>query len=524
MTRSKALASTALSTPTDKAPAVLLPYQAEAFRLSYDHQLLFIEKSRRTGLTYAFAPKAVLGAAAEKRPKNFYYVGYKLDMASEFIGYCALFAKMFDKLCTISSEFLFDDGSEEGIKALKIDFPSGKSIVALSSQPRSFRGMQGDWLIDEGAFHDNLREVLKAAIALFMWGGHGVVISTHDGEDNQFNTVIQEIREKKRAGYVQRITLKEALAQGLYKRICLVTGEDWSPEKEAAWEAKLRDTYAEAAEEELDVIPSEGSGSYLAYATIKRRMTPDFPVVRLTCPAGFERQDEADRRSFILDWLRVTVEPLIGGFHADRDSYFGQDFARSGDVSPLAFGQHDDAKRLLARFILEMRNVPFSDQQFVLFWILDRLPRFAAGKMDARGNGSALAEAAQQKFGFDRIEAVQASEKTYLAFMPKLKSAIDDGQLIMPEDEGTLDDLRLIKMVRGVPMIRGRTVDSKADGAKGKRHGDNAIALMHLVAAAETAAGPFEFESAGSREDAGGWTDGFAGFGIGGRDNLMGFY
>jgi phage FluMu gp28-like protein len=44
--------------------------------------------------------------------------------------------------------------------------------------------MQGKVLIDEAAFHDDLDELLKAAMALTMWGSHVVVISTHDGAEN----------------------------------------------------------------------------------------------------------------------------------------------------------------------------------------------------------------------------------------------------------------------------------------------------------------------------------------------------
>jgi phage FluMu gp28-like protein len=511
---------------TRELPHVLLPYQAEALRLSAANDLYVCEKSRRTGLTYGFAADAVLTAAPAKGGMDFFYIAYNLDMTREFIDYAASFAKLFNEAATAPSEFLFDDGSEDGIKAFRIDFPSGHSIVALSSKPRSLRGKQGKVLIDEAAFHDQLDELLKAALALLMWGGKVVVISTHDGADNAFNTLIEDIRAGKRAGVVHRVTLKEALAEGLYKRICLVTGRSWSPEAEAEWEANLRKTYGEAAEEELDVIPARGSGTYLARATIERAMRPELVVVRIRCPDGFERESDGYREDWMREQLEQLVKPLIDDFDRTRRTFFGQDFARSGDVSPIAFGQHDELLRLLARFILEMRNVPFREQEFALNWIIDRVPLFAGGKMDARGNGSALAEAMQQRWGFDRIEAVMASEKTYLAFMPKLRAGIEDETFLIPLDEGTLDDLRMIKLVRGVPCIPDRSKVSKVDGAKGKRHGDNAIALMHLRAAADEDTGPFEFYSAGQRsssaETAVFTTRGFGT--VGPRSDPMGFY
>ncbi len=506
---------------------LLLPYQAEALQLSEDNDLLVIEKSRRTGITYGFAADAVLTSAAGRGGMDVFYIAYNLDMTREFIDYCAMFAKAFDKAASAPSEFLYDDGSEEGIKAFRIDMPSGHSIVALSSKPRSLRGKQGKVIIDEAAFHDQLEELLKAALALLMWGGKVVVISTHDGADNAFNELIEDIRAGKKRGEVQRVTLKEALAQGLYKRICLVTGKPWSEEAEREWEANLRKTYGSAADEELDVIPSRGSGVYIARATIEAAMSAELPVIRLECPAGFERESDDYREDWVREFLEEEVAPWLRDFDRRRHTFFGQDFARTGDVSPIAFGQRDDMMRLVTRFILEMRNVPFKEQEFVLNWIIARVPLFAAGKMDARGNGSALAEAMQQKWGFDRVEAVQASDKTYLAFMPKLRSSIEDRTMLIPLDDDTLEDLRMVKLVRGVPKIPDRSVVSKADGAKGKRHGDNAIALMHLRAAADENIAPLEFRSTGSRGVVGSRaarTRSERGFGtVGARSNTMGY-
>jgi phage FluMu gp28-like protein len=494
---SPAALSTALAVD-DGVPAVLLAYQQEAILLSEQHAFLLIEKSRRTGISYGFAAKAVLTAAPAERPRNVYYLAYNLDMTREFIGYCADFAKAFHQVATAPSEFLFDDGSEKGVKALRIDFPSGKSIVALSSKPRSLRGMQGDVYIDEAAFHDEFREVLKAAMALTMWGGRVVVISTHNGADNAFNEVIQEVREGKLEGHVMRLTLEDALESGLYRRICLRTGETWTPEGEAAWVASLRKRYGDAADEELDVIPSQGSGTYLSRATIERCMTADFPSIRLTCPAGFERQPEADRNDFIDEWLAEHVAPVLARFAPHRRSFFGQDFARSSDLSAIALGQFSDLAVLEERLEIEMRNVPFSAQFRVLCYLCDNMPLFSKGDMDARGNGQQLAEDMQMRFGFDRIEAVMATANTYLTRMPRLKARIDDGTIRMPLSEDGIEDLKLVKLVKGVPMIVDRR-DDKADGAKGKRHGDTAIAKMNLVAAADADPGPLEVHVAGER-------------------------
>ena len=525
---------------TSATKYALLSYQADAIRQAEQHSFIVFEKSRRIGLSYGISPYAVMEASASAQASNVYYVGYNLDMAREFLGYCADFTRQFEKLHQAmpmgrddemfvrdldgnlrdrQGRLIDDDGSiDEGdvvrsgvdgflirgdagksIKAFRIDYPSGKSIVALPSSPRSVRGKQGIFIIDEAAFHDNLEELIKAVLAALMWGGRVILISTHDGADNYFNTLIEEIRAGKRHGHVVRITLKDAIQGGLFKRICQVQGKEWSDAAEQEWEANLRKTYGDAADEELDVIPARGTGIYLARATIIAAMSKQLPVVRLRCPDGFERRDEHERRDWLMEFLETEVQPWLDTFDPMRRTFMGQDFARTGDNSPVKFGQHDEMSRLVCRLTLEMRNVPFSDQEFVIAWLISSVPNFAGGKMDARGNGSALAEKMQQKFGFDVIEAVMASDKTYLAYMPLLKSAVEDRMVILPFDEGELDDMRMIKQVRGVPKIPDRAANVKEDGKVVRRHGDNAIANMHLVAAANADPGDVEFATNGAR-------------------------
>ena len=151
--------------PLDDLPSLLMPYQVEAIQLSAENQLFVSEKSRRTGLTYAFAADAVLTAAPAQGGQDFFYIAYNKDMTREFIGYCAEFLQAFDQLAVEPKEFLHNDGSDEGINAFRIDLPSGQKIVALSSKPRSLRGMQGKVLIDEAAFHDQFQDLLDAAMA-----------------------------------------------------------------------------------------------------------------------------------------------------------------------------------------------------------------------------------------------------------------------------------------------------------------------------------------------------------------------
>jgi phage FluMu gp28-like protein len=473
----------------DGLPDVLMPFQQELVAAVGETQLIVAEKSRRTGATWGLGSEAVLTSAAQKSAGGMdtLYLGYNLDMAREFIDVCAMWAKAFNQVASAVQEFLFteqdDKGADRAIQAFRISFASSFEIVALSSRPRSLRGRQGLVILDEFAFHDDADELLKAAMALLIWGGKVVVISTHNGVDNPFNALIEEIRAKRRPGIVVRCTFDDALRQGLYQRVCLVTGEEWSPEAEAAWRADIRAFYGDAAGEELDCIPAQGTGVYMTGGLIEACMTADAPVLRLRCPDGFELRSETERHSYVAAWLEQNVTPILATLNKNLRHAYGFDFGRIGDLSVFVPLAEQPNLVLRAPFLLELRNVPFKQQEQILYFIVDRLPRFTNGKHDARGNGQYLAEVAQQRYGATRIEQVMLSQPWYLENMPVMKAAFEDRLILLPLDADVKGDVRLVKSVRGIPMVPPESHTRGTDG--GQRHGDAAIAICLAVAAAK---------------------------------------
>lgn len=473
-------------------PAALLPYQQRWLADQSDFKVA--EKSRRTGLTWAEAADNVLIAGGERSAggQNVYYIGYNMDMAIEYIEACAMWARVFDQAAGAieEGEELFEDGRDDkAIKTYTIRFASGFRIVALSSRPANLRGKQGVVVIDEAAFHNDLDELLKAAIALLMWGGKVRVISTHNGVDNAFNQLIEDIRALKRAGSVHRITFDDACAEGLYRRVALRLHKEWTPETEAAWEAVIRKTYGDAASEELDVIPAQGSGTWLSGVLIEARMVPA-PVLRYTCPPGFEKEPDAYRQGVIDDWLKAEVAPLLAKFDPKLQSVLGEDFGRTGDLTVLVPAQIAQDLTRRVPFIVELRNMPHKQQTQILDFICDRLSNFVKAAVDARGNGSAVAEFLAQKYGFDRIEQVMLSETWYREQMPPLKAAFQDATLEIPRDKDVASDLRMLKLIRGV----ARVPDSRSEGKDGgQRHGDAAIAIALMHYASRNPGAPIEF-------------------------------
>lgn len=413
---------------------------------------------------------------------NVYYIGYNMDMAIEYIEACAMWARVFNQAAgeVEEGEEVFKEGNDDkAIKTYTIRFASGFRIVALSSRPANLRGKQGVVVIDEAAFHGALDELLKAALALLIWGGKVRVISTHDGDQNPFNELVNDIRAGKRKGKVHRITFENAIADGLYHRVCMRQGKAWTQDTEDAWRASVYKFYGEAATEELDVIPSQGSGAWLTSALIEARMVAA-PVLRYTAPKGFEQLPDGEREHAIGEWLDREAAPLLDALDPELQSIFGQDFGRSGDLSVLVPAQIQQNLVRQAPFVMELRNMPHKQQWQCVKFIIGRLPRFVKGAFDARGNGHALAEFAAQAFGWSRIELVMFTEGWYREHMPPLKAAFEDGLIALPRDKDILADLRAIKMVRGVARVpEGKTTGK--DG--GQRHGDAgiAVALMHYA-------------------------------------------
>lgn len=482
---------------------VLLPYQQRW--VADTSKVKVCEKSRRVGLSWAEAADAAL-TAASARGQDVWYIGYNKDMAIEFILDVAQWTAHFGEAAEAieCGEEIYKDGDEQkSVLTFSIKYASGNRVTALSSRPSNLRGKQGVVIIDEAAFHGSLAELLKAAFALLIWGGAVHVISTHDGVDNPFNELVSEVRAGKKPYSLHRIEFKKALEEGLYRRVCLKLGREWSAEGEAAWEEEIRAIYRPADAEELDCIPSQSGGAYFSRTLVEARMSPEYPVLRLTCPEGFELRPEAERVGFVEDWLLVNVQPLLDKLSPLLRSYYGQDFARTGDLSVIWPMVEDAFLRKVVPFLIEMRNVPFDQQRQVLFYVVDHLPNFMAGANDARGNGQWLAEVAAQKYGAAYVHRVMLTQDWYRDNMPRYKAAYEDGDLTVPKDEGVLSDHRAVQVVNGVPKVpdSGHTSDLK-DG--GKRHGDAAIAGCLAWFATLNAASPIEYASDGPR---GGNTD-----------------
>ncbi|QDG74442.1 hypothetical protein [Labrenzia sp. PHM005] len=471
-------------------PNVLLPYQSKTVALldSSGLEVLFIEKSRRIGMTWGLASYAVLKAAKEKKAGGMdaMYISYSQEMTREFVDACAMWARAYAIAAISQDEFVFEDtdpshpDETRHIQAFRIRFASGFEIVALSSAPRSLRGKQGLVIIDEAAFVENLKELLKAALAFLMWGGQVIVCSTHDGTENEFNVHIQDILSGRSPYAHVRVDLDEALQDGLYERICLVQGKTWSAKDEADWRQKIIDFYGDGADEELFCIPSQGSGAWLSAPLIEARMKDGAPILRLDLPANYLHLNHLQQSLLIAPFLG-QLDAALDGLPEDFLYAFGFDFARVTDLTVgCLLGIEKNLKR--REFLsFELRNVPGHEQKLITKTVLNSIrSRLVGAAFDATGMGWTVAEDMGRLFGLREdpegagiVIPIHFSESWFRTEMPPLKAAFEDDMIELGADRDHVTDLRAVKLIRGTP----RVPDLRT-GEKGKkRHGDYAIAL-----------------------------------------------
>ena len=435
----------------------LLPYQRAWIRETAP--LAVIEKSRRIGISWAEAYHAVMHAADDRG--DIYYQSYDRDMTRGFIEDCAGWIEGLDVSARQVGEQILDNDGRD-IQVFRINFASGRRIIAMTSSPRGFRskGRPGDLaIVDEAAFVDNIDAVLKAALAFTNWGGRVRIISTHNGEGNAFNALLRDIRDGRKPGVVHRVTLREALDQGLYSRIATVTGQPDTPGAAAAWEAAIRARHGHHAAEELDCIPSAGGGAWITFNLIRGAESAE---------AG-----QPDRRGAGPVWIGVDV-------------------ARRRDLWVAAVIE-ESAGTLWLREITTLRDAPFSEQRAEVRR-LAALYRPLRIVVDQTGMGEAVVEQLQEDHGRMTVEGVLLTAPRRLDAASGLREAFEDRRIRIPPDEALRADLH---SVRAEPGATGapRLVAERA-GTDG--HADRFWAMALAVLGANSTAGPFRATVAGT--------------------------
>lgn len=428
------------------------------------------EKSRRIGASWceAFVCAKLAALAKAAGGMDCFYMAYEKEMTQQFISDVAFWAKALNIVCGKVEEVVIKD-EDKDILLYKIRFASGFEVWALPSKARLLRSKQGHFVFDEAAFADEFHEILKAAHAFRIWGGSISILSTHNGEDNPFNLLLQDIKDGKKKYSLHHTTIVDALDDGLYKRICTVQNKSWSEEAQEEWLKDLLDEAGDFADEEYFCIPTKAGERYFSAELIRSVAVKDKSVFRFAAPDSFTFEKAEKREKEIRKWFKEVKPTLLS---TELPVVAGEDFARSGDITVLHFDTElsDGSTDTLCE--IELRNVPFEQQRQFIQLCFDTLKNFDGAAFDSRGNGQMIAEWAAQEYP-GCIFQVMLSRKWYAENFPLLKTAFEEGKSNIPDDSFITDDYKVVGLVQGVPLITERT-----GSGRNKRHGDSCIAKV----------------------------------------------
>ena len=324
--------------------------------------------------------------------------------------------------------------------------------------------------------------VLDAATALLIWGGQITVISSHNGKNNPFAQFCRDI-EAGRYGADARVvtvTFDDAVANGLYERVCFMKGTPPTLEGKQAWYSKIRNGYGvrkAAMREELDAIPRDGNGVCLPGVWIEQAMTlPETCVLRLALDDDFVRNTPEQRTAWVADWIERNLAPALERLDKNARHVFSHDYARHRDFSIWGATALTTGMRREVPLVIEMHKVPYAQQKQITHHAIRHLPRRCGGAMDATGSGEPLAEETADKFGHSHVHQVKLNRAWYGTWMPKLVQGFEDGMIDIPADPNIAQDLRAIEEVDGIAMVaKARRADVKDPDLF--RHGDGAVML-----------------------------------------------
>jgi phage FluMu gp28-like protein len=415
------------------AGRVLLPWQ-EAWRRDQS-DLKIWEKSRRIGATYTEANDAVM-TRLTGRKLDYWFSSADESAAYEFADYCRFWM---DTAGGVKREVLreeIEDDTRRTGNAYVVMMPSGQRIVAMTSNPRRFRSKGGDIGLDEFAYHDQPQEMYRAAEPCTMWGGRLRILSTHNGELSEFNRLVQ--MGKRVAGgegrpddipfAVHRITLLEAVEQGLVERINATQGTTFSREefiKRRRQSCRSEDHWLQ----EYMAIPSIDTSAWLTFALLE------------ACES-----DQAGR------WDLVGTGPL----------YIGMDIGETQDRTVI-WTLELVGDTYWTREVVTYTTEPLRVKMDALMLRLQN-PRVVRACIDGTGVGAQIGQEAART---GKAESIKFSLPIKDALASPLRKHFEDRTIRTPADSRIRQALHAVRMIAtagGTPRFDAqRSADGHAD-------------------------------------------------------------
>lgn len=393
--------------------AYFLPYQTAW--INDTSRFKIVEKSRRIGLTYCQSYEDVRDAARADAPMDVWFSSADESAAKEYIRYCEQWTQLFKIAAESLGEVVIDKDGD--IKALVIEFSSGKRIYALSSNPKAFRSKGGKLVLDEFAFHEAPEAMWKAASPVITWGFPVRVLSTYNGKGNRYYRMVEEAKKGNRWS-LHTVSIEDAVRQGLVDKIL---GHKASAAERAAFLTDCRETAGdeETYQQEYMCVPVDEATAWLTWKLITSAEHPD---------AG-------------------KPELYQGG-----DCYLGMDIGRRRDLTVMwVLERVGDV--LWTREVQAMRGASFAEQDAAMDDVFNRY-RIRRCCMDQGGMGEKPVEDAKRRHGEYRVEGVifTAASKQHLATL--MKQGFEDCKTRIPASREIRDShhaVRKLTTVAGNP-------------------------------------------------------------------------
>lgn len=409
--------------------SVLLPYQTAWVD---DHaRLKLMEKGRQIGLSWATA-FACVSRCAVRGAKHDQWVSSRDDLQARlFIEDCKAFAKVLDAAAEDLGERVIDQ--EKHISAYVQHFATGRRIHSMSSNPDAQAGKRGGRVLDEFALHPDPRKLWSIAYPGITWGGSLEVISTHRGSANYFAALVDEARHNgnpKRIS-LHRITLQDALDQGFLHKLQTKIS---AGVEESALDESTAQLLAMDEAEYFDFIRSG--------CVDEESFLQEYMCVPADDAAAFLSYDLIDACAYPAN-TRWEKTPGDMADDAQGEYYLGIDIGRTRDLTVMWVLERA-AGMMFTRHIIEMQNVPFSEQEARMHELMG-IPGMRRACIDATGLGMQFAERAAERYGEHRAEAVRFTPAVKEELAYPLRSAFEDGALRIPRRREIEADLRGVR-------------------------------------------------------------------------------
>jgi phage FluMu gp28-like protein len=196
---------------------LFLPYQISW--INDDSRLKLIEKSRQVGITLADAYDSVRKVCVLGARHDVWVSSRDETQARLYLEDCKKLAALLHTAALDHGQVVLD--AKKNLTARVLEFPSGRRIYSLSSNPNALAGKRGHVKLDEFALHRDQRLLYQVAKPVTQWGGQLSIISTHRGSGSVFNELIRDLKERGNPmGWsLHTVPLTKAVEQGLVERI-----------------------------------------------------------------------------------------------------------------------------------------------------------------------------------------------------------------------------------------------------------------------------------------------------------------